>query len=215
MRSVGSNPTVPYLNKQRRYMYYTGEGKFIKRTGGSGSHGHCLIQLKGRDRGTGVIINNNITNGDVPVEYHKSIESGIREALNDGYLAGYPIVDIEVNMVGGSYHNVDSKPSDFKQAAILAVKDALKKSDMMLLEPIGVLEVTSSGEYNGTIIGDITKRRGKITEVSDKIIALVPISEFFGYATDLRSMTKGSGSFNLTPSHYAEAPKFVVDKLTI
>lgn len=196
-------------------MYYTGEGKYIKRTGGAGSHGHCLIELRGLERGSGVVINNKITNGDVPVEYHKSIENGIQEALNNGHLAGYPMVDVEVNIVGGSYHKVDSKPSDFKQAGILAVKDALGKCEVDLLEPIARLEVTPNGDYSGEVIGDIIKRRGQVIEFSDKIIALVPVSEFFGYATDLRSMTKGGGIFTLTPSHYSEVPKYIADKIKL
>jgi elongation factor G len=188
-------------------MKYIGEGKYIRKTGGNGSHGHCVIELSPKERGTGNEIMNSISNGEIPKEYFKSIQNGLEQALEEGFLSGYPIVDVLINVIGGSYHDVDSKPDDFKQAAKLAVKDACSKAPMTLLEPIAMVEVDTPEEYIGAIVGDLTKRRGVIQDVSPTIKALVPSSELFGYATDLRSLTQGRASFNTTPNNYEEVPQ--------
>lgn len=191
-------------------MKYTGEGRYIRRTGGAGSHGHVVLNISSGDRNSGLNYVNNVTNGDIPKEYFKSIELGVKEALQEGYLAGYPITDVNVEIVSGSYHDVDSKADDYKIAAKMAIKDACSRAPMSLLEPIALVEIDTPNEYIGAILSDITKRRGKITEANDiTLTAEVPVSEMFGYSTDLRSLTQGRATFVLTPMKYDEVPKHI------
>ncbi len=196
----------------------TSDSKFVRQTGGHGQYGHCVLNLTPGERGSGIVIENKIVGGAIPKEYIKPIEQGIREAAATGVLAGYPLVDFKVEIVDGSYHPVDSSEMAFKIAASMGIKDAAKKAGVALLEPIMKVEVTSPEENMGDIIGDVTSRRGTIVnvETTDNVVrvhANTPLSELFGYATAIRSLTKGRASYTMEPSHFEPVPKAIQEKI--
>ncbi|MDA1316794.1 MAG: elongation factor G [bacterium] len=191
------------------------EGKYIKQTGGHGQYGHCRIRLAPLGRGEGFKFINKIKGGTIPSEYIPSIEKGVLQALNKGVLLGFPIVDLEVTLYDGSYHDVDSSDIAFQIAGTMALQDGMKKAGMTLLEPIMNLEITVPDNYMGTAIGDVSSRRGKVlgTEKRNKVTVIkanAPLAELSGYATVLRSLTEGRGVFYMEPSHYEEVPKSIV-----
>ncbi len=190
------------------------EGKYIRQSGGRGQYGHVFIKMEPLGRGTGVEFENKIVGGAIPREYIPAVEKGVKEASETGVLAGYPVVDVKVSLFDGSFHEVDSSEIAFKIAASEAFKDAQRAAEPYLLEPIMKVEVISPEEFMGDIIGNLSSKRGQIegTEMRGNarvISAKVPLSEMFGYATDLRGMTQGRASFTMEPSHYAEVPASV------
>ena len=208
-------------NNNDKQPTYRGEGKLIRKTGGVGAHGHVILEVEPVVSQEITFIDNTI-GGVMPRQFIPSIESGVREAAQAGVLAGYPVIGLRVSLIGGSYHEVDSSPNDFKAAAKEAFKDACRNAPMALLEPVAQVSVSAPAEHAGTIIGDLSKRRGKIgpqtmglgtDDVLFNILAQVPVSEMFGYATDLRSLTHGRGTFEMTPIGYEEAPKFILEQV--
>jgi len=191
------------------------ESKYIKQTGGRGQYGHCIISVKPLARGEGFKFINVVKGGHIPNEYIGSVEKGVKEAMEKGVLLGFPVVDMEVTLEDGSYHEVDSSDIAFKIAGSMALTDAAKKAGVALLEPIMKLEVTVPDEFMGTVIGDISSKRGKILGSEKRgratqIKAYAPLAELSGYATSLRSLTQGRGIFYMEPSHYEEVPKSLV-----
>ena len=194
------------------------DSKFVRQSGGRGQYGHVIMDVTPMERGHGVTIENKVVGGNIPKEYIKPIEQGIKEAAQTGILAGYPCIDFHVDILDGSYHPVDSSEMAFKIAGSMAFKDACKKAGMVLLEPIMKVEITTPDENTGDIIGDVTSRRGTISEMSTEegttiISANVPLSELFGYATAIRSLTKGRASYSMEPSHFEPVPKTIQEKI--
>lgn len=190
-----------------------GEGRFIRQTGGRGQYGHVVLAVEPLARGDGFRFKDETKEGVIPKEFVPAIESGVREALQAGIMAGYPVVDVEVSLKGGSYHEVDSSEMSFKIAASLAVKEALQEAVPVLLEPVMALEVIAPDEYTGEIVADLNSRRGRVTGMEEEkgirtIRGHVPLAEMFGYATDLRSATQGRGTFTMQFSHYEEVPDY-------
>jgi elongation factor G len=194
------------------------EGKFIRQSGGRGQFGHVWITVEPNEKGKGFIFENEIVGGKIPKEYINPVEEGVEEAMKNGVLAGYPVEDVKVTLVDGSFHEVDSSEMAFKIAGSIAFKDAAKKAGPVLLEPIMKVEVTTPEEYMGDVMGDLSSRRGKIEGMSQRsdaqvIKAMVPLSEMFGYATAMRSMTQGRAIYNMEFSHYAEVPKSISEQI--
>ncbi len=195
------------------------EGRYIRQTGGSGQYGHCWIEMEPLPAGSGFVFENKVVGGSIPKEYIPACEKGIREGLISGVLAGYPVVDIKVSLIEGSYHEVDSNENAFKQAGLLAFKEAMKKANAVLKEPIMHVEVTTPETNVGDVVGDINGRRGRIEGMEPAmggvtiVNAHVPLSEMFGYVTTLRSLTQGRASPNVTPSHYEEVPQNIATEI--
>jgi elongation factor G len=195
-----------------------GEGKFIRQTGGKGQYGHVIIKLEPNEKGKGIEFVNEVVGGTIPKEFIKPSEAGLREGTNNGAVAGYPVVDVRIRLVEGSFHPVDSSEIAFKMAGIFAFKDAMAKAGPILLEPIMKVEVTVPEEYQGDIMGDINRRRGQIQGMETRegatiIIALVPLETMFGYATDIRSLSKGRASYSMEPSHFAQVPAQILTRI--
>jgi elongation factor G len=194
-----------------------GEGKFIRQTGGRGQYGHAQIKLRPTTEGD-FIFNNEIIGGSIPKEFIKPIEQGIKEALENGPLAGYPVTGVEVDLIDGSFHDVDSSEIAFKIAGSMAFQDASKKAHPVLLEPIMAVEVVTPEDYMGAVVGDITSRRGRIQHMEARgnaqvIACKVPLSEMFGYATDLRSISQGRANYTMQFAAYEQAPKAVSEEV--
>ena len=194
------------------------EGKFIRQSGGRGQYGHVWIELEPLEAGKGVEFESKIVGGVVPREYIKPVEEGIREAAESGVLAGYPVIDFKATLVDGSYHEVDSSEMAFKIAGSMAFKEGCKQAKSVILEPIMRVEITVPEEYMGDVIGDVNSRRGRLegmdAENGNQVIrSFIPLSEMFGYATDLRSKTQGRGTYSMEPSHYEEVPKSILDTI--
>ena len=194
------------------------EGKFIRQSGGRGQYGHVWLEMEPLEPGKGIEFESKIVGGVVPKEYIKPIEEGIREAAETGVLAGYPVIDFKATLVDGSYHEVDSSEMAFKIAASMAFKEGCKQAKSVILEPIMKVEITVPEEYMGDVIGDVNSRRGRLEgmepEGGNQVIrAFIPLSEMFGYATDLRSKTQGRGTYSMEPSHYEEVPKSILDNI--
>ncbi len=194
------------------------EGKFIRQTGGRGQYGHVLIDVEPLEKGKGFEFVNKIVGGVIPKEYIPAVEKGVKEAMESGILAGYPVVDVKVTLYDGSYHEVDSSEMAFKIAGSMAFKDACQKANPVLLEPIMAVEVVTPEDYMGDVIGDLNSRRGKVQSMekrgnSQVIRAEVPLSEMFGYATDLRSKTQGRATYTMQFSHYEEVPKNIAEAI--
>ena len=194
------------------------EGKFVRQSGGRGQYGHAVINMYPQEAGKGYEFENKIVGGVVPKEYIPSIDKGIQEALNSGVLAGYPVEDVRVELIDGSYHEVDSSEAAFKVAGSMAIKDALKKSDPVILEPVMAVEVETPEEYTGFVMGDIPSRRGLIQGQEQRgnavtISAKVPLSQMFGYATDLRSGTQGRAVYTMQFDSYEPVPKNVAEEI--
>ena len=194
------------------------QGKFIRQSGGKGQYGDVWFEMEPLEAGKGIEFESKIVGGAVPKEYIKPIEQGMREAAQTGILAGYPVIDFKVSLVDGSYHEVDSSEMAFKIAASMAFKEGCKQAKSVILEPIMRVEITVPTEYMGDVIGDVNSRRGRIEGMDEvqgmeEIRAFIPLSEMFGYATDLRSKTQGRGSYSMEPSHYDEVPKSVHEQI--
>lgn len=216
---VGANvgkPQVAY--KETIKMPAKAEGKFIRQTGGRGQYGHVWIEIEPMERGKGFEFVNKIVGGIIPKEYIPAVEKGIIEAMEGGVLAGYPVVDVRVTLFDGSYHEVDSSEMAFKIAGSMAFKEACKKAELVLLEPIMDVEVVTPEDYMGEVIGDLNSRRGRVQSMEKRgkaqvIRAMVPLSEMFGYATDLRSKTQGRGTYTMQFSHYDEVPRNLTEQI--
>lgn len=213
--NVGA-PQVAYRETIKKKV--TSEGKYIKQSGGKGQYGHAIVEFEPLEPGKGYEFVDKTVGGSVPKEYVPAVDKGIQEAAKSGVLAGYEAVDFRATLIDGSYHEVDSSEMAFKIAGSLAFKDAFKKGDSVLLEPIMNVEITVPDQYLGDVMGDISKRRGNLlgttSSVGSQIInAQVPLAEMFGYISDLRSKTQGLGDFNMEPSHYAEVPRNVTEKI--
>ena len=208
-------PQVAYKETIRKAA--TAEGRYIRQTGGHGQYGHCVITIEPTQPGEGYSFENKIVGGVIPKEYIAPIDAGIREASASGILGGYEVVDFKVILTDGSYHDVDSSEMAYKIAGSMAFKDALKKAESRLLEPMMKVEVVVPDQYMGDVIGDINSRRGRIETMeargADQVVhSFVPLSEMFGYATDLRSKSQGRGMFTMIFDHYEEVPKNIADK---
>jgi elongation factor G len=216
---VGANvgrPQVAYKETVRHKA--KAEGRFVRQSGGRGQYGHVIIELEPLDKGAGFEFESKIVGGAIPKEYIPAIESGVKESMENGVLAGYPLVDVKVSVLDGSYHDVDSSEIAFKIAGGMALRDASKKAKPVLLEPVMKVEVVVLAEYMGDVIGDINARRGRIDEMEARgpvqvIHGRAPLSEMFGYATELRSRTQGRGTYTMQFSHYEEVPQNIADSL--
>jgi elongation factor G len=211
--SVGK-PQVAYRETFRKTL--ESEGKFVKQSGGRGQYGHVWLKLEPLGPGKGFEFVDAIKGGRVPREYIPAVEKGVKEALQDGVLAGYPVVDVRTTLFDGSYHEVDSNENAFKMAAIFAFKDGMRSAQPVLLEPIMAVEVETPEEKMGDVMGDLSSRRGVIQGMEDlpggkAIKAEVPLGEMFGYSTTLRSLTQGRATYTMEFKHYAEAPKSVAE----
>ena len=209
-------PQVAYKETIRKAV--EAEGKYIKQSGGRGQYGHCKIKMEPLERDKGYIFESAVVGGAIPKEFIPPIDAGIQEAKKSGVVAGYETIDFKVTVYDGSYHDVDSSEMAFKIAGSLAFREAMKKADPVLLEPVMKVEVNTPDEYLGTVMGGLTSRRGVLTGTEAKfgtqvIHAEVPLSEMFGYSTDLRGSTQGRGTFTMVFDHYAECPKNVADKI--
>jgi len=192
-----------------------GEGKFIRQSGGRGQYGHALVKVQPNEKGKGIEVENEIVGGAIPKEYIPAVIDGIEEAIKGGVYAGYQVIDIKVQVVDGTFHEVDSNELAFKMAGIFALKDAFKKAAPILLEPIMKVELTTPDEYQGDLIGDITRRRGMIINIEAKqgqtiVNAQVPLAEMFGYATAIRSLSKGRASYSMEPLTFEQVPQSVL-----
>ncbi|GHT16905.1 elongation factor G [Endomicrobiia bacterium] len=210
-------PQVAYRETIRKVQ--EAESKYIRQTGGRGQYGHVVLTVEPQDPGKGYEFVNKIVGGVIPREYIPAIDKGIKEAMTSGTLAGYPVVDVKVVVIDGSFHEVDSSEMAFKIAGSMAFKDACRKASPVILEPIMKTEVIVPEEYMGDVIGDLNSRRGKIVSMESKnkvqqhIKANVPLAEMFGYSTTLRSLTQGRGNYSMEPSHYEEIPSQIADKI--
>ena len=194
------------------------EGRYVRQTGGHGQFGHCVIEIYPREPGSGYEFNNKIVGGVIPKEFIAPIDQGIREAALSGSVGGYEVMDFGVDLIDGSYHEVDSSEMAFKIAGSMAFKEALRKADSALLEPMMKIEVVVPDEYMGDVMGDISARRGRVTGMDahagmHSIDGIVPLSEMFGYATDLRSKTQGRGTYTMQFAHYEEVPHNIAEKI--
>lgn len=195
-----------------------GEGKFIRQSGGRGQYGHAVITLEPNEKGKGIEILNETVGGSIPKEFIKPTIAGIEEATTTGTIAGYPVIDVIARIVDGSFHEVDSNELAFKMAGIFGFKEAMKSAKPILLEPIMKVEVTVPDEYQGDIMGDINRRRGQIQGMESRdgatiVTAYVPLETMFGYATDIRSLSKGRASYSMTPSHFEQVPSSLLTKI--
>jgi elongation factor G len=209
-------PQVAYRETIRKKV--EAEGKFVRQSGGRGQYGHCWIDLEPAEPGAGYVFVNKVTGGRVPNEYIPSVERGIRDALENGIVAGYPVVDVKVTLTDGSYHDVDSSDLAFQIAGSMAFKEGAARAHPVVLEPIMDVEVVVPDEYMGEVIGDLNSRRGRIGGTTrrgkDQVVAAsVPLAQMFGYATSLRSATQGRAIYSMQFSHYAEVPKSVAEEL--
>jgi len=194
------------------------EGRFVRQTGGRGQYGHVVINLEPGEPGSGFVFEDKIVGGVIPREYISSVEAGVRDALDNGVLAGYPVIDVKVELVDGSYHDVDSSEMAFKIAGSMALKEGIRKAKPVLLEPVMDVEVVTPSEYMGDIIGDLSSRRGRVGGMTERagarvIGASVPLGEMFGYSTTLRSLSQGRAVFTMQFAHYEEVPKSKADEI--
>jgi elongation factor G len=194
------------------------EYKYAKQSGGRGQYGHVFLKVKPGEPDSGFVFHNEIKGGSVPREYIPAVEKGCEEAMQTGVLAGYPIEDVEVTLYDGSYHDVDSNEMAFKLAASMGFKEACRKASPAILEPMMKVEVEVPEEYMGDVIGDLNRRRGQVNNMGDRagnkiVDAFVPLSEMFGYSTDLRSATQGRATYAMEFDHYEEVPKNVAEEI--
>ena len=209
-------PQVSYRETIRKAV--KGEGRFVRQTGGKGQYGHAVITMAPQDRGTGYLFESKVVGGSVPKEFWKAIEEGVRDALAGGVVAGYPVIDLKVTLIDGSFHDVDSSEMAFKIAGSMAAKDGVHHADPAILEPVMRVEVVSPEDFMGEVIGNLNARRGHIEGIDERassrvIRAFVPLAEMFGYATELRSMTQGRATYSMEFARYAEVPKSLADEL--
>ena len=209
-------PQVAYRETIRKKVEV--EGKFVRQSGGRGQYGHVWLELNPQEPGEGFVFENGIVGGVVPREYIKPVEEGVKEAMNNGVLAGYPVVDVKVKLYDGSYHDVDSSEMAFKIAGSMALQEGVRKGDPVMLEPVMKVEVTTPEEFMGDVIGDLNSKRGRVQEMTDRgqakvVSAFVPLAEMFGYTTTLRSMTQGRAANSMEFDHYAEVPPNVAQEI--
>ncbi|MBO4779161.1 MAG: elongation factor G, partial [Selenomonadaceae bacterium] len=209
-------PQVAYRETIRKTQ--KAEGKFVRQTGGHGQYGHCWLEISPNETGGGFVFENKIVGGVIPKEYINPIEAGVKQAMENGVLAGFPIVDVKATVYDGSFHEVDSSEAAFKIAGSLAFKAAAEKAHPVLLEPYVKVEVTVPEDYMGDVIGDLNSRRGKIDGMEPRnnlqiIHGFVPLSEMFGYSTDLRSKTQGRGTYSMEVAYYDEVPKNISEAI--
>ena len=213
--NVGA-PQVAYKETIRKQV--SQDTKYARQSGGKGQYGHVKITIEPNESGKGYEFTNSIVGGAIPKEYIPAVDAGIQGAMQAGVLAGYPVVDVKVNLYDGSYHEVDSSEMAFKIAGSMAFKEAMRKADPVLQEPIMKVSVIVPDDYMGDVIGDLNSRRGQVQGMEPRngatqIDAFVPLSAMFGYATDLRSRTQGRGQYTMEPSHYEEIPKSLAEKI--
>jgi elongation factor G len=194
------------------------EAKFVRQTGGRGQYGHVVINIEPGEPGSGFIFENKIVGGSIPREFIGPVEAGAREALDSGILAGYPVIDLKVELIDGSSHDVDSSEMAFKIAGSMALKEGIRRSGPVLLEPVMDVEVVTPADYMGDIIGDLSSRRGKVGGMTERagarvIGASVPLGEMFGYSTKLRSLSQGRAVFTMQFAHYEEVPKSKAEEI--
>ena len=192
--------------------------RYVRQTGGHGQYGHCVIEIEPLEPGSGYQFENKIIGGVIPKEFIAPIDQGIQEAAKSGVLSGYEVVDFKATLVDGSYHDVDSSEMAFKIAGSMAFKEAVQKADCALMEPMMKIEIVVPEEYLGDVMGDVSSRRGRVTGMNmengvNTIDGLVPLSEMFGYATDLRSKTQGRGNYTMQFAHYEEVPGNIAAKI--
>ena len=216
VEAVVGKPQVAYRETITKAV--TAEGRFVRQTGGHGQYGHCVIEVSPRQPGEGYLFENRIVGGVIPKEFIAPIDAGIREAAGSGLLGGFEVVDFKAAVIDGSYHEVDSSEMAFKIAGSMAFKEALAKADERLLEPVMKVEAIVPDQYLGDVVGDINSRRGRIDNIETRlgeqsVHCFVPLSEMFGYATDLRSRTQGRGMYTMQFDHYEEVPKSVAEKV--
>ena len=216
VEAVVGKPQVAY--KETITKPVTAEGRFVRQTGGHGQYGHCVIEMSPQEPGAGYAFENKIVGGVIPKEFIAPIDAGIREAAGSGLLGGFEVVDFKVAVIDGSYHDVDSSEMAFKIAGSMAFKEALAKADERLLEPMMKVETIVPDQYLGDVVGDINSRRGRIDNIETRlgeqsVHSFVPLSEMFGYATDLRSRTQGRGMYTMQFDHYEEVPRSVAEKV--
>jgi elongation factor G len=195
-----------------------GEGKLVKQSGGRGQYGHVILKIAPGEKGKGVTVENKVVGGTIPKEYINACKSGCIEATLNGIIAGYPVIDIHIDLIDGSSHDVDSNENAFKMAAIFAVKDALKKAKCVLLEPIMAVEASTPEDYQGDIMGDLNRRRGRIQGMDTRgataiLRAEVPLAEMFGYSTAIRTLSSGRASYSMQPSHFEQVPQQIVEAI--
>lgn len=213
--NVGA-PQVAYKETIRKSV--KAEGKFVRQSGGRGQYGHCILELTPVEPGQGYSFENKVVGGAIPKEYIAPIDQGIQEAMQSGVLGGYPVVDVKVAVIDGSYHDVDSSEMAFKIAGSMGFKEGMRKADPVLLEPIMRVDITVPEEYMGDVMGDISSRRGRIEGMealngAQIIRAFVPLSQMFGYATALRSRTQGRGVFVMQIDHFEEVPRSIMEEI--
>jgi elongation factor G len=216
VEALAGKPQVAY--KETVKTEAQGEGKYIRQSGGRGQYGHVLLKVKPKERGQGFEFIDEIKGGDIPKEFIPAIQKGVKEVLDKGVIAGYPMVDVEVHLYDGSFHEVDSSEIAFKIAGSIAFQEATKKAKPILLEPIMKLETTCPSDFFGDVIGDLSARRGRIEETSERlqykiINAKIPLAEMFGYATSLRSLTEGRGTFTMEFDYYEEVPQNIAQEI--
>ncbi len=195
-----------------------GEGKLVKQSGGRGQYGHVVIKIRPGEKGSGIVVENKVVGGTIPKEFINPAKAGCVEAALNGIIAGYPVIDMHIDLVDGSSHDVDSNENAFKMAGIFAVKDALKKAKCILLEPIMAVEATTPEDYQGDIMGDLNRRRGKIQGMDSRgmtaiLRAEVPLAEMFGYSTAIRTLSSGRASYSMQPSHFEQVPHQIVEQI--
>jgi len=211
-------PQVAYRETNRKTVEDS-EGKFVRQSGGKGQYGHVVLKIEPNEAGKGFEFVDAIKGGVVPREYIPAVEKGVVEALNQGVLAGYPVVDVKVTLHFGSYHDVDSNENAFKMAAIFGFKEGCRKAGPVILEPMMAVEVETPEDYAGSVMGDLSSRRGMVQGMDDMvgggkaIKAEVPLSEMFGYSTTLRSMSQGRATYTMEFKHYSEAPRNVSEAI--
>jgi elongation factor G len=216
---VGANvgrPQVAYKETIRRES--TANTRFVRQSGGHGQFAHVVVEFRPGEKGSGYTFESKIVGGSIPREYIPAVEHGIRGAMENGVLAGYPMVDVHATLVDGSYHDVDSSEMAFKIAGSMALREAGKKADPVILEPVMDVEVVVPEEYMGDVIGDLNRRRGKVAGIVPRsdaqvIAATVPLAEMFGYATRLRTLTQGRAVYSMQFAHYGEAPQAVSEEI--
>ncbi|MBI5770965.1 MAG: elongation factor G [Verrucomicrobia bacterium] len=216
VEATAGKPQIAY--RETVLKHADGEGKFIRQSGGKGQYGHVCVKLEPNVKGKGVEVVNEIVGGVIPKEFIKPATEGILEGANNGVVAGYPVVDVIVRIVDGSFHEVDSSELAFKMAGIFALKEAMKKAHPILLEPIMHVEITTPEEYQGDLMGDVNRRRGTIQGMENKAGACIvnchiPLETLFGYVTDIRSLSKGRASASITPSHFEQVPNSLLTKI--
>ena len=194
------------------------EGKLVKQSGGRGQYGHVRLTVAPNEKGKGLTIENKIVGGEIPKEYVSAVYKGVNESMSNGVIAGYPVIDVHVDILGGSYHDVDSNENAFTMAAIFGMKEAFKKAKPIMLEPIMAVEVSTPEDYQGDVMGDLNRRRGQITSIDTKgklaiVRCAVPLKEMFGYSTAVRTLSSGRASYSMTPSHFEQVPNNIVEEI--